>query len=141
MAFKLSRVQEAVIPEAGGIVVGAGLEMVAAIVDDKTDWERPYVQYGATAVNIMLPAYLIGTARYTEFSKGMLYLGLGMVVMNFGRAISQKALRKPVQSRMIDFAAMIPQQVVSTRQIGGGSPPPTGGSRDTEGTMVGTVKY
>lgn len=117
IAFDVSRVQDALIPEAGGIITTAGLEIGAAIADDKTDWKRPWIQNGATAVAIGLPVYFIGTGRYTQFSKGMLYTALGMMLLNVGRAISQKSLRKPTQARLADFAALVPQETVVLSKV------------------------
>ena len=111
MAARIGRVGEALWPEVTGMAAVAGVQMIAAAIDERRDGERPVAQTVATVVVLGGSAYAISVDAAPGFFRGALYLGVGMGVINLSRWLVERA--KAVPDRVVggwDTLALVPRR-------------------------------
>ncbi|MBT9160985.1 MAG: hypothetical protein DDT26_02282 [Dehalococcoidia bacterium] len=111
-AVRIERVGQALWPEVTGMAAAAGVQMIAAAIDERWEGqERPIAQTVASAGILGGSAYAISVNAAPEFFRGVLYLGVGMGVINLSRWLIERAKAQP--DRVVggmDIFALVPRR-------------------------------
>ena len=117
-AVRMERVGQALWPEATGMAAAAGVQMIAAAIDERWEaQESPIAQTIATAGVLGGSAYAISVNAAPEFFRGVLYLGVGMGIINLSRWLIERAKAQP--DRVVggmDTFALVPRRLGATAQ-------------------------
>lgn len=112
MAARMELVGQALWPEVTGMAAAAGVQMIAAAVDERWEaQERPIAQTVATVAVLGGSALAIAKNTAPEFFKGSLYLGVGMGIVNLSRWLIERG--KAAQDRVVggtDIFALVPRR-------------------------------
>lgn len=118
-AVRMERVGQALWPEATGMAAAAGVQMIAAAIDERWEGqESPVAQTIATAGILGGSAYAIAVDAAPEFFRGVLYFGAGAMIVNISRWLIERARAQP--DRVVggmDIFALVPRRLGAGAQV------------------------
>jgi len=120
MAFAIERVGEAYWPEGLGISAAGGGMLTGTVIDSAIGKERPYAQWGTTAVGFGFGVYMVGSGKAPEFGKGLLLGETCLVFFNFLRYLYTKVSKEmvPGVSEASDILALVPRSATTVSSGG-----------------------
>lgn len=122
--FRTERITEAIWPEAAGIGLYLGGQILAASIDtaqrEAGTYQFPVAQNIVTFGSIAGGMAMVGYDRHPGIGKGLMYgAGIGLIAQAI-RAIYEGAQKVEGRVRLSDCAALIPRRVGAVRRPAGG---------------------